>query len=74
DNDHGLGPHGTAGGSIGGTKPGGKKSAPPRPIGFGGRHDHGKQLDDPVYPSKHVPASLLPVFPQDWRSAGRALL
>eukprot|EP00928_Gymnodinium_smaydae_P003233 TRINITY_DN11154_c0_g2_i1.p1 TRINITY_DN11154_c0_g2~~TRINITY_DN11154_c0_g2_i1.p1 ORF type:complete len:218 (+),score=36.20 TRINITY_DN11154_c0_g2_i1:105-758(+) len=52
----------------------GKASAPPRPIGFGGRHDHGRPLDDPVYPTKHVPASLLPSFPQDWRSAGRALL
>eukprot|EP00927_Polykrikos_kofoidii_P062779 TRINITY_DN57583_c0_g1_i1.p1 TRINITY_DN57583_c0_g1~~TRINITY_DN57583_c0_g1_i1.p1 ORF type:complete len:215 (+),score=32.03 TRINITY_DN57583_c0_g1_i1:57-701(+) len=51
-----------------------KRSAPPRPIGFGGRHDHGKPLDDPVYPTKHVPASLLPKFPLDWRSAGRALL
>eukprot|EP00931_Biecheleriopsis_adriatica_P112253 TRINITY_DN86852_c0_g1_i1.p1 TRINITY_DN86852_c0_g1~~TRINITY_DN86852_c0_g1_i1.p1 ORF type:complete len:237 (-),score=23.35 TRINITY_DN86852_c0_g1_i1:69-779(-) len=62
---------GTAGGSIGGR---GKNRAPPRPIGFAGRHDHGKALDDPVYPSKHVPSALLPVFPQDWRSAGRALL
>eukprot|EP00929_Paragymnodinium_shiwhaense_P052344 TRINITY_DN26228_c0_g1_i2.p2 TRINITY_DN26228_c0_g1~~TRINITY_DN26228_c0_g1_i2.p2 ORF type:complete len:214 (+),score=34.68 TRINITY_DN26228_c0_g1_i2:108-749(+) len=52
----------------------GKRSVPPRPIGFKGRHDHGKPLDDPVYPSKHVPASLLPTFPLDWRSAGRALL
>jgi len=52
----------------------GKRVAPPRPIGFGGRHDHGKELDDPVYPTKHVPAALLPAFPHDWRSAGRALL
>lgn len=52
----------------------GKRSAPPRPIGFGGRHDHGKPLDDPVYPTKKVPAALLPSFPLDWRSAGRALL
>mmetsp|Transcript_34294 Transcript_34294/g.60992 ORF Transcript_34294/g.60992 Transcript_34294/m.60992 type:complete len:216 (+) Transcript_34294:95-742(+) len=52
----------------------GKRSAPPRPIGFHGRHDHGKPLDDPVYPTKHVPASLIPAFPLDWRSAGRALL
>eukprot|EP00747_Dinoflagellata_sp_TGD_P206750 gnl/TRDRNA2_/TRDRNA2_80421_c0_seq1.p1 gnl/TRDRNA2_/TRDRNA2_80421_c0~~gnl/TRDRNA2_/TRDRNA2_80421_c0_seq1.p1 ORF type:complete len:260 (+),score=31.19 gnl/TRDRNA2_/TRDRNA2_80421_c0_seq1:109-780(+) len=61
---------------MAGTAPGGrgKRSAPPRPIGFHGRHDHGKPLDDPVYPTKHVPASLLPTFPQDWRSAGRALL
>lgn len=52
----------------------GKRAAPPRPIGFGGRHDHDKPLDDPVYPTKHVPASLLPNFPLDWRTAGRALL
>lgn len=52
----------------------GKLSAPPRPIGFGGSHNHGRDLDDPVYPTKHVPAALLPSFPQDWRSAGRALL
>lgn len=52
----------------------GRAAKPPRPIGFRGRHDHGRPLDDPVYPTKHVPASLLPQFPQDWRSAGRALL
>mmetsp|Transcript_40325 Transcript_40325/g.111053 ORF Transcript_40325/g.111053 Transcript_40325/m.111053 type:complete len:214 (+) Transcript_40325:113-754(+) len=52
----------------------GKRTAPPRPIGFGGRHDHGKPLDDPVYPTKRVPAALLPSFPLDWRSAGRALI
>jgi len=52
----------------------GRSAKPPRPIGFRGRHDHGKPLDDPVYPSKHVPAALLPQFPADWRSAGRALL
>eukprot|EP00933_Yihiella_yeosuensis_P026687 TRINITY_DN20751_c0_g1_i1.p1 TRINITY_DN20751_c0_g1~~TRINITY_DN20751_c0_g1_i1.p1 ORF type:complete len:252 (+),score=47.19 TRINITY_DN20751_c0_g1_i1:67-756(+) len=63
--------HGTVGGTAAAR---GKKAAPPRPIGFGGRHDHGKELDDPVYPTKHVPAALLPMFPQDWRSAGRALL
>lgn len=51
-----------------------KRVAPPRPIGFRGRHDHGKPLDDPVYPTKHVPASLIPQFPLDWRSAGRAIL
>mmetsp|Transcript_87600 Transcript_87600/g.203754 ORF Transcript_87600/g.203754 Transcript_87600/m.203754 type:complete len:225 (-) Transcript_87600:48-722(-) len=64
---------GGAGGAHG-SGPGRKRKAPPRPIGFHGRHDHNKPLDDPVYPTKTVPASLLPAFPQDWRSAGRALL
>mmetsp|Transcript_27968 Transcript_27968/g.64546 ORF Transcript_27968/g.64546 Transcript_27968/m.64546 type:complete len:223 (+) Transcript_27968:103-771(+) len=52
----------------------GKKSVPPQQIGWHGKHDHGKPLDDPVYPTKKVPLDLLPSFPYDWRSAGRALL
>mmetsp|Transcript_88839 Transcript_88839/g.276192 ORF Transcript_88839/g.276192 Transcript_88839/m.276192 type:complete len:250 (-) Transcript_88839:45-794(-) len=66
----------SAGGTAGapGSGPGRKRKAPPRGIGFHGRHDHDKPLDDPVYPTKSVPVSLLPSFPQDWRTAGRALL
>eukprot|EP00434_Breviolum_minutum_P026201 symbB.v1.2.023162.t1/scaffold2071.1/size90608/1 len=61
------GKQGPAGGNV-------NKAAPPRPIGYARRWDHGKPLDDPVYKTKTIPAALLPVFPQDWRSAGRALL
>uniref|UniRef100_A0A0G4H8Y1 Uncharacterized protein n=1 Tax=Chromera velia CCMP2878 TaxID=1169474 RepID=A0A0G4H8Y1_9ALVE len=45
-----------------------------RPIGYRGRHEHGKVLYDPVYPTLSVPHSLVPRYPNDWRNAGRALL
>lgn len=51
-----------------------RANRPPRNIGFRGRHDHGKPLDDPVYPTKSVPQSLKPQFPVDWRNGGRAIL
>mmetsp|Transcript_18793 Transcript_18793/g.35260 ORF Transcript_18793/g.35260 Transcript_18793/m.35260 type:complete len:238 (-) Transcript_18793:109-822(-) len=65
------GKQGRAGGHSHGK---GKSAQPPRPINYHRRWDHGKELDDPVYKTKTIPAALLPVFPQDWRSAGRALL
>ncbi|CAD7949232.1 unnamed protein product [Amoebophrya sp. A120] len=46
----------------------------PRPIGYRGNHDHGKDLDDPVYPTKVIPHELRPKHSTDWRNAGRALL
>ena len=46
----------------------------PRPIGYRGRHDHGKPLDDPVYPTKHLPWELRQKNAPDWRSGGRAML
>ncbi|CAE7860262.1 unnamed protein product [Symbiodinium sp. KB8] len=65
------GKQGRAGGHSHGK---GKLAQPPRPINFRRRWDHGKDLDDPVYPTMKIPAALMPLFPQDWRSAGRALL
>ncbi|CAE7229432.1 unnamed protein product [Symbiodinium sp. CCMP2456] len=65
------GKQGRAGGHSHGR---GKLAQPPRPINFRRRWDHGKDLDDPVYPTMKIPAALMPLFPQDWRSAGRALL
>jgi len=46
----------------------------PRPIGFHGRHDHGRAPDDPVYKTKSIPFSLKPKCPIDWRGPGRTVL
>ena len=43
-------------------------------VGFRGRHNHGKSLDDPVYPTKKVIPQLRPKTLIDWRTGGRALL
>jgi len=51
-----------------------RRKGPPRPIGFRGNYHHGKPLDDPVYPTKSVPYSLMPRWPTDWRTGGRAML
>ncbi|GAW83713.1 hypothetical protein, conserved [Plasmodium gonderi] len=45
-----------------------------RPIGYRGNHQHGKALNDPVYPTTKIPSSLIPRYPIDWRNGGRFLL
>eukprot|EP00397_Hematodinium_sp_SG-2012_P055927 GEMP01068623.1.p1 GENE.GEMP01068623.1~~GEMP01068623.1.p1 ORF type:complete len:197 (+),score=37.14 GEMP01068623.1:96-686(+) len=51
-----------------------RRKGPPRPVGYRGNYHHGKPLDDPVYPTKTVPYELLPRYPTDWRTGGRAML
>ncbi|CAD7961856.1 unnamed protein product [Amoebophrya sp. A25] len=51
-----------------------QKKYQPRPIGYRGNWDHGKDMDDPVYPTKSLPYELRPKHAPDWRNAGRALL
>lgn len=46
----------------------------PKNIGFRGRHNHGKSVNDPVYPSKKIIPQLRPKSLIDWRTGGRALL
>ena len=46
----------------------------PKNVGFRGRHNHGKPLNDPVYPTKKVIPQLRPKTLIDWRTGGRALL
>eukprot|EP00388_Colpodella_angusta_P010198 GDKJ01026678.1.p1 GENE.GDKJ01026678.1~~GDKJ01026678.1.p1 ORF type:complete len:236 (+),score=35.83 GDKJ01026678.1:19-726(+) len=45
-----------------------------RPIGFRGGHDHGRPLNDPVYPTSLIPRVFVPRYAADWRNMGRRLL